>query len=219
MRIRIQIERGGAPRPERDPAAATSRRRRKLLLTLLVVGMVGAVAGYGTYSAFTATTTNTGNTLAAGSVAIEDNDLDGAMLAITNGKPNDTDVSCIKIKYTGSLGATVRLYASTLTGSLPAHITLVVTRGTGAAAYDNCTGFTADGTNYGNGGNGIVYNGKLGNFPTTYAGGIVDPTSGSPESWTNGEEHWYRFAVTVDDTNAAQGLTGTAGFTWEARNE
>lgn len=219
MRIRVQIQRGGVHTAGRRPSAARAGRGRKLLLSLLVVGTIGAVAGYGTYSAFTATTTNTGNELSAGSVALEDNDLDGAMLSIANGKPNDTDLSCIKVKYTGSLGSTVRLYASTLTGSLPAHISLVVTRGTGAAGFDDCTGFVADPVNYGNGGNGIVYNGKLGSFPTSYASGIVDPTTGSPESWTAGEERWYRFAVTLDDTNAAQGLTGSAAFRWEAQNE
>lgn len=218
MRIRIQIERAGSAPVHAMPEARTTR-RRKLLASLIAVGLIGALAGYGTYSAFTATTTNSGNSFSAGSVSIEDNDPNGAMLALSNAKPNDTDTSCIRIRYTGSLPASVRLYASTLSGSLPAHLTLVVTRGTGATAFDNCTGFNPDPVNYGNGGNGIVYNGKLGSFPTTWAAGIVDPTSGTPESWSTSEEHWYRFAITLDDTNAAQNLSGSASFTWEARNE
>ncbi len=210
MRVRFQIE--------RRPSAARHPRSRKVLLSLLVLGALGAVAGFGSYSAFTATTTNSGNTITAGSVAIEDNDAGGAMLALANAKPGDADTSCIRVRYTGSLSATVRLYAS-LTGSLPQYVNLTVTRGTGAAGFDDCTGFTADATDYNGNGAGVVYSGTLGSFPTTYAAAIVDPKAATPESWTNGEEHWYRFTITLQDTNAAQGLTGTAGFTWEARNE
>jgi len=210
MRIQIRIERKGAPA---QPNLRSGRRSRKLLLTLLVLGTVGALAGVGSYAAFTSTTTNTGNSFSTGTVAIADNDLDGAMLALTNAKPADSDTSCIRVSYTGSLAATVRLY-STQTGTLPQYLNLTITRGTGATAFDNCTNFTADGTNYIGQGNGVIYNGTLGSFPTTYAAGLVDPDS----SWTNGEQPWYRFVVSVQDTNAAQNLSGTAGFTWEARN-
>ena len=47
-------------------------KKRKLLLTLLIVGVLGSMAAYGTYSAFTATTTNSGNSFAAGTVEIQD---------------------------------------------------------------------------------------------------------------------------------------------------
>jgi hypothetical protein len=189
-------------------------RRRKILLSVLLVGSVGAVTGAGSYSAFTATTANTGNSIEAGSVAIEDNDAGAAMLSLANAKPNDSDTSCIKVRYTGSLASSVRLYAS-VSGSLTSYLNVTVTRGTGAAAYDNCSGFTADTTNYNGNGPGVVYSGTLAAFPTTYAAGIVDPTP----SWATGEEHWYRFAVSVQDNGAAQGQTASADFTWEARNQ
>lgn len=209
MRIRISIERNGAPAPGRTGQP----RLRKVLLTVIVLGTVAALAGIGSYAAFTSTTTNTGNSFSTGTVAIGDNDLNGAMLALSNAKPADADTSCIRVQYTGSLASTVRLY-STQTGTLPQYLNLTITRGTSAAGFDNCTGFQADGTNYIGQGNGVVYSGALGSFPTTYAGGLVDPDA----SWTNGEQPWYRFVVSVQDTNSAQGLTGTAGFTWEARN-
>jgi len=47
---------------------------RKMLLTLLLVGVVGATAGLGTFSAFSSTTDNTGNNFTAGSVTLSDND-------------------------------------------------------------------------------------------------------------------------------------------------
>jgi hypothetical protein len=44
--------------------------------------------------------------------------------------------------------------------------------------------------------------------------GRADPAA----SWTNGDARSYRYTVTVDDTPAAQGLTASATFSWEARN-
>src|SRR5215467_5085695 len=61
-----------------DPPVVASERngmgdnKRKLLLTLLIVGVLGSVAAIGTYSAFVATATNTGNSFSAGTVEISD---------------------------------------------------------------------------------------------------------------------------------------------------
>jgi Rieske Fe-S protein len=194
-------------------------RTRKLLLSALVVGVVGAIAGAGSYSAFTSTTTNSGNSLAAGTVVIDDNDSGTAMLALTTAKPGDTDTSCIRIRSTGTLASSVRLYG-TITGSLGTYLTLTVTRGTDSSpSFDSCTNFTADATNYNGDGAGVIYTGTLAAFPASYAAAIVDPKAATPESWTTNEVHSYKFAITVQDNNAAQGLTASAAFTWEARNE
>jgi hypothetical protein len=194
---------------------------KRLLLAVVVMGWVAAAVGYGSYSAFTATTSNTGDTLAAGTVAISDNDGAGTLVTLSNAKPGSTDTGCITVTYTGSLAANVGLYVSSLTGTgLGAYVTLTVTRGSfspSAPAFRSCTNFVADGTNYIGAGNGVIYNGNLSAFPTTYAGGL-EPTSGSPATWNNTDSHVYKFTVTVQDNNSAQGLTATAGFTWEARN-
>lgn len=185
---------------------------------MLVIGVAGLLAGAGSYAVFTATTGNTGNSFASGTVAIQDNDANTAMLALANAKPGDADTSCIRIEYTGSLDSTVRLYGS-VSGSLASYVTLTVTRGTDSSpSFDSCANFTPDATNYIGAGNGVVYSGPLSSFPASYAAGIVDPTSGSPETWSQSEAHSYRFVVTLQDDNAAQGLTGNASFTWEARN-
>jgi hypothetical protein len=47
----------------------------------------------------------------------------------------------------------------------------------------------------------------------------VDPPSGGPESWTNGESHVYKLEVQLRHNLAAQGLNATQEFTWEARNQ
>ena len=206
MGIRFEITRGGRS------VAPRSRRARRIFASLLVVGVIGSAAGIGSYAAFTATTGNTGNSFQAGSVAIEDNDNGTALLSLANAKPGDADTKCIKIKYTGSLASTVKLFGST-SGSLPQYLTLTVTRGSGGGAYASCTGFAADPTNYIGQGNGVVYNGSLSAVPADWANGL-----GHGGSWATNEERTYRFVVTLQDVNAAQNLVGGASFTWEARN-
>jgi hypothetical protein len=192
---------------------------RAVLATLVVVGLIGSAAGYGSYSAFSATTTNSGNSFAAGTVVVDDNDAGTAMLALSDARPGGSDTSCIKVRYTGSLSSTVRLYAS-VSGTLASYLTLTVTRGTDSSpSFDSCAGFTADATDYNGNGAGVVYSGNLADFPASYAAGIVDPKAAAPETWTTNEEHFYKFTISLQDNNAAQGLSASAGFTWEARNE
>lgn len=216
MRIRIEFARNDGARRE---SPGRDGRFRRVLATLVVLGLLGVVTSVGSYSAFTATTSNTGNTFAAGSVAIQDDDAASAMLSLSNAKPGDSDTSCIKVKYTGSLSATVRLYATT-TGTLPQYLNVTITRGTNSApSFDSCAGFTADATDYNGNGAGVIYAGTLSALPTTWAAGIVDPKAATPATWNTNDEHSYRFVVSLADNNSAQTLSGTATFTWEARNQ
>jgi predicted ribosomally synthesized peptide with SipW-like signal peptide len=190
----------------------------KVGLTALCVAMV-ASAFAGTFAAFSSTTSAPNNTFTTGTVALSDNDSGSAILALpAAAKPGDTDTSCIRVSYSGTLASTVRLYGTTTGTGLDAYLTLTVTRGTLTTAFPDCTGFTADTTNYLTLGNGVIYNGTVQGFADDYAGGIVDPKVATPESWTTGETHDYRFTVTVADSDAAQGKTATQAFTWEARN-
>jgi hypothetical protein len=217
MRLSIEIiHADGSVRP---PGPRRRKRRGKLLLaTTVILCTALGLAGFGVYSAYTATTSNTGDSFASGSVAIQDNDSSTAMLALANAKPGDSDSSCVRVTYTGSLSANVRLYGAS-SGALAPYLTLTITRGTDPApSFDSCAGFTADATNYIGAGAGIVYQGGLAALGTNWATGVVDPTSGSPETWTNAEFHSYRYTISLDDNNAAQNQTGTASFTWEARN-
>lgn len=189
----------------------------KLGLTALALALFGA--GFaGTLAIFTATASNGSNTFTTGTVILGDNDSGAAMLALSNAKPGDSDTSCIRVSYTGSLASTVRLYGTTTGTGLDPYLTLTVTRGALSTAFDNCTGFVADVTNYIGAGSGVVYSGTLQGFADDYATALVDPTSGAPETWTNGETHDYRFVVTVGTSDSGQGKTASQTFTWEARN-
>jgi predicted ribosomally synthesized peptide with SipW-like signal peptide len=192
---------------------------RKLLLTLLVLGGVVAVSGAATYSAFSSQTSNGANTFESGTVLLTDNDLDGAMLALSNAQPGASDTSCILVTYSGSLSSTVRLYGS-IAGTLAPYLTLTVTRGDDPSpVFDDCNGFAADSTDYIGAGQGVIYQGALSAFPASYVAGLVDPVVGSPETWTATESRVYRFVVSVANDNNAQGQSATASFTWEAQNQ
>lgn len=191
----------------------------RILVGVLLLGLLAVAAGTGTYAGYLGTATNGGNAIASGTVALADNDGGSAMLSLAGAFPGATDTSCIRVVSNGSLSSRVRLYG-TVAGGLPAFTTLTVTRGTQAApSFDACSGFAPDATNYIAQGAGVVYAGPLAAFPATWAAGLVDPVATSPESWANGEAHVYRFTLTLQDNAAAEGQTGTADFTWEARNE
>jgi len=197
------------------------KRRRNLFVIALLVLLV-PVAGGATYAAFRATTTNSGDRIEAGSVSLSDNGDGTSLMSMTGGVPASTTSACIRVSYGGSLSSTVRLHGTTTGSGLDPYLDLRVTRGTytpSTPAFKSCTNFVADATNYIGAGAGVIYNGTLQGFPDDYAGGLVDPLPGSPESWTNGEVHVYRFEVTVQNNFAAQNLNATQAFRWEARNQ
>ena len=190
----------------------------KVTLAAGILALLSSTLGVGAWASFTSTKTQSA-TYSSGTVTITDNDASVAMLSISNAKPGNRDTSCIKVTYTGSIAATVRLYGSASGTGMGSYVDLTVTRGTiSSGAFDSCTNFTADATTYITGQPaGVIYSGSLASFPTTYAAGQVAPTSGSPESWTTNEVHAYKFQLTVGDNATAQGKTVTQTFTWEAR--
>jgi hypothetical protein len=186
------------------------------ITTALVVGMWSlADTGAQTWAALSGSTANTGNSFSAGTVALTDNDGGSTpMFTFTNQRPGVVDNSCIRVNYAGSLSATVKLYAS-VAGSLAPYVNITVTRGTDASpAFDSCTSFAADTINYNGLGNGVLYSGPLSSFPTSYSTALADPAA----SWTSSTTASYRFSVQIADDNAAQGLSTTAMFSWEARS-
>lgn len=173
----------------------------KMGLTILVVALIASLS---TWAAFSATTQNSGNEFATGTVELSDDDANQAMLSLSDAKPGDSDSSCIVVSYSGTLPATVRMYGTTTGSGLDQYLDLTVTRGTKSSPFDSCADFVAG---------PVVYSGTLAGYPGGYAGGIADAGT-----WTNGDSHAYRFQITVQDDQAAQGLTASQTFIWEARN-
>jgi hypothetical protein len=186
----------------------------------VVATAVLALASLGTtwtLASFTAARTVGGSTFTAGTVSVTDNDAGSALLAMSVAKPGDIATSCMRVTYTGTGAARIRLYGTTGGTGLDGYLTLVVTRGTNTSGtFGNCGGFTPDTTNHIGHGNGVIYNGTLAGFADSSVAATMDPSAGSPETWTNGESHDFRFFVSLGNSDAAQGKTATQSFTWEA---
>lgn len=192
--------------------------RRKILITIALVALVGAVVGAGTFSAFSSTTTNAGNTFAAGTVHLTDNDSGSAMYNVPAGAPGSSVTRCIVLTYGGTLPATVKLYTTSSLNALASQIDLTVEKGTSSGGtFPNCGTFNAEAT---------VYNGTLGGFASShssYANG-ASAFPGSQTQWNQNDTLVYRFTLTLQDDNSANGgatplTTGTHSFTWEAQNQ
>ena len=190
-------------------------------MTALILLVMGVAIG-STTAAFSANTSNANNTIATGTVAVGDNDGGSSpVVTLSNARPGDTSTGCMKVTDTGSLSSSVRLYATVTGTGLGQYLDLKITRGSSTDPFGSCTNFAADATDYLGQGAGVIYNGTLAAFPSTYAAGLVDPISGTPESWTQNEAHTYKIQVTLQASapTAAQGLTANPTFVWEARNE
>jgi hypothetical protein len=191
-------------------------RTGKILATCAVIGAAGAFAGIATFSAFSSSTTNSGNSFAAGSVTIGDNDAGSAMYVLANQKPGAATDKCIKVTYTGSLDADVRLYTPSAIGALGPYVNLTVTPGTQASStFPDCTGFVADS-------GGAIYSGTLAAFATAHnssANGLLTYPGGATK-WVNADAVVYRFSVSLADNDLAQGqTTGAHSFVWQAQNQ
>jgi hypothetical protein len=183
-------------------------------MTVVVLFGASSVLEGGTEAALSGTTENAANTFSAGTVSLTDNDAGSALLTLANARPGAPVTNCLQVTYTGSLTAGVRLYAA-FAGPLAPHVRITVTRGAIATpTFGSCTGFTADAANHRGLGAGVLFSGPLSTYPTTFATGLVDPTA----AWATNGKVSYRFTAEIIDTNAAQGLSCTATFTWEARS-
>jgi hypothetical protein len=189
-------------------------RTARILRTLAVLAAVGGLATLGAYSAFTSQANNPNNRVSAGTVTLADNDGGVAMYDFTDAKPGDSDVSCIRVSYTGSLDANVRLYTPDTIGSLGQYVNLKIEPGTQPSpSFPSCTDFSADGA--------AIFDAALSTFPTTYAGGVSD-FPGATSAWETGNAVVYRVTATLSASapDAAQGLTtGLHTIRWEAQNQ
>jgi len=186
---------------------------------MVVVAAASGTIAYATYSSITS---NPGDSFAAGSVTITDNDGGSAMFNNVTGLQGGqlTSAGCIKVTYDGTLSANVHLYATVGGTGLDSYLSVLIYRGTNSGGFNSCTTWTSDSTNYIGLGAGIIKYGTLSSLGTSYATGLVDPISSSPETWTAGESHWYQFYLQLQSNPlpSVEGLNATITFTWESQN-
>ena len=193
--------------------------RTKILRTLVVLGIVACIAGAGVFSAFSSQTDNPGNVVTAGSVTLADNDAGSALYALTAAKPGESQTSCIKVTYTGSLNANVRIYTPSTIGELGPFVNLKIEGGSQTSpTFPSCTGFTPDS-------GGALFEGTLAAFATehnSFATGTVDFPGTVATKWVTNDAVVYRVTATLSASapDSAQGkTTGTHIIRWEAQNQ
>ncbi|MEZ5323120.1 MAG: hypothetical protein R2698_13790 [Microthrixaceae bacterium] len=177
------------------------------------VMLAGVVALEGSRAALSATTDNGSNTFGAGTVVLSDNDSGSAMFTLTTMQPGSPEVRCIKVSYTGSLTADVKLYGAVTAGTgLESYLDLTVETGSGTGATGvggSCTGFSSPST--------VYSTDTLANFVSTHSNWATGNGTNFTGA-TNPTDVYYRFTIDLQSNNAAQGKTATAAFTWEAQN-
>ena len=110
---------------------------------------------------------------------------------------------CIKITYSGSLPATVKVYRGSLSGTLGTYLDLTVTKGSGN--QEDCSDFVAGST---------VYNSTLSLVRHRLVRRAGAHERVEQRGLSNGDAVTYKFSAVIQDNNSAKGLnTGTHSFT------
>lgn len=122
-----------------------ARARLQLLLGgLLALSAFVALTATATYAAYAVSTANANSTIAAGTVILADNGGGVAPFSVGAATPGDTGSRCVRVTYSGSLAANVRLYLLSTSGALGDRLTVSVEAGTGAAL--DCSDFASSST-------------------------------------------------------------------------
>jgi hypothetical protein len=214
----------------------TSRARRTVLPVAVPVGLVvSLVVTWGsTHAAFTASTGNVGNSWQTGSVVLTQSRSGSALFTsagdglLEPGLPPRS--RCIRLDYTGSLPADVRMYVGTPAAgvtTLDPHLLMSVERGRDVTAAttvaaDCSEGFASTATPT------FLDGAPHADAPTVetsrtldhlraehsdYASGVVVDGTTAPHTYMT-----LRITYVLEDVNEAQGKQSSATFTWEARN-
>lgn len=190
---------------------------RKLLATLFVLAALGSVTGAASFSAFESESDNGGQTFSAGTVFVTDNDANAALFNLTGQRPGTTTERCLRVTYSGSIGAEVRLFSDSTIGALGPYLNLKITPGTqSGGGFGDCTGFSPDS-------GGALFDGTLAGFRSSHGGwanGLGDQGPGAASTWTPNDSVVYRFSISVQNNDAARNTsTGGHRFVVEARSE
>ena len=206
--------------------------RRTVLSVAVPVGLVTSLAltWSSTHAAFSASTGNADNSWQTGSVVLADSDSGTALFSTTTDgllKPGLPQSRCIRLDYTGSLQADIRMYVGTPgdgATALDPYLVMSVERGADVSPTTtvpaDCTGFPSTGTFL----DGATHT----DAPTVensrtlahlraqhrdYATGIVVNPATTPNTSMT-----LRVTYVIKDEDGAQGKQSAATFTWEARN-
>ena len=211
------------------------RARRTVLAVAVPIGLVTSLAlTWGsTQAAFYASTGNENNSWQTGSVVLDHSARGSALFASADDvalKPGLPPRSrCIRLDYTGSLQADIRMYVGPSAGAtaLDPYLVMSVERGTDVnstttVAADCTTGFTSNATpTYLDSAThtdapAVETSRTLAHLRTQHANydnGIAVNPATAPNTYMT-----LKITYSLKDDNGAQNKQSSATFTWEARN-
>ena len=148
-------------------------------------------------------------------VQIGDDDLGASIFAITAARPGQMEERCIRVAYTGTEPADVRVYLRGAPGALGTYLWVTITPGSGGV-FPSCAGFSAAGA--------AAWSGTLSALSAhaDWTGALALPSPGN-DRWQVGEESAYRITAQLADDNSANGgatplSSGSFEIVWEARD-
>jgi hypothetical protein len=161
---------------------------------------------------FSASATNSASNATAGSVSLTASGSGTQIFNLTAMKPLDTTDKCVNVTYNGTLNANVHLFGTAVNQDLAPYLNLAVDVTTGPASAAAGAGYDCAGI----GGTTNIFTGTLASFVTTKTtfGTGVQGWDGATASASKS----YRFRLTLQDDNQAQGKSTSPAFTWEAQN-
>ena len=165
-------------------------RSRARIIVPLAGLLVAAAITVGSGADFVANSVNTGNAYSTGTLLQTNSKADSAIFNLTNLKPGDTVNGKVTITNSGTLAAAMKLSENAVNGFVTkANLALTITAAGSATP---------------------VWSGTLGELT---AAGPLDLGT-----FAAGEAREYTFSVTLAQaaTNAEQGKTATATYTWNA---
>lgn len=184
----------------------------QVLGALLALGVIVLLVWTTTTAAFIGQTDNQ-NSFASGNVELSDNDLGSAQFAVVDMPPGYSDESCIEVTYNGTLSTPditpVRFFAVTTdnVGTITNDLNVLVQRGSGAAGFGDCSGFTSVET---------IYDGPAAALPGDFASGV-----GTWQPTATGDSASYRFVVTfaADPAETSAGGDAEVDFFWRIESQ
>lgn len=181
---------------------------KKILFTLIAIGLLSAVSGLGGLAVFTDQETVDSNTFTTGSVDISTNPT-SALVSFSDMAPGDEVTAPLTVSNDGSLELRYAVTSTTTEDTLAAQLDLTIKSG-----VTTCTsaGFDTDGT--------VLY-GPADLGSTSDINVIGDPTTGADTgdrvlAASANEVLCFNVELPLATDDTYQGLTTTATFTFDA---
>lgn len=212
----------------------SARRKRTMVRAAApFVGLLiaGTLVWQGSNAAFTASTSAAGNAWNSGTVALQNNSVDGtfrtsgqATFSVNNIKPGSTGTACVSVRSTGTVPSTGRFYVQNVTGTIaPAlapQIQLSVEvgalpngTGAGSAIPASCAGAPSLSP--------VLSNVALTAMPGSYTAATNSWTLGGGTGVTENRVYRITWTFATTGTNAGdnllQGRSAGANFVWEVQ--